>query len=146
MLLLLPSFLCSTYSNLAIDDLPIILCTISSDLIQIFSATSSHNAHLLHTFCTHAIFTIVLAINDKYTSMLCLLNIFPQSPPLALMATQAPTCIRNLHLDSPPGLFSPPLTSMSKNKHAPPELLQNILPLSTMSILEIHQIFNKYSP
>jgi hypothetical protein len=73
--LLLPSLLCSAYSDLAIDDLPTILCTISSELIRIFSAASSHNAHLLHTFCTHAIFTVVLAINDKYTSMRCLLNI-----------------------------------------------------------------------
>ena len=75
MLLLLPSLLGSAYSNLAINDLPTILCTISSDLIRIFSAASSHNAHLFHTFCTHAIFTVVLAINDKYTSMCCLLNI-----------------------------------------------------------------------
>jgi hypothetical protein len=42
--------------------------------------------------------------------------------------------------------LSPPLTSMSKKKHAPPELLQYILPLSTMSSLEIQQIFNNYSP
>jgi hypothetical protein len=78
MLLLLPSLLCSAYSDLAIDDLPTILYTISSELIRIFSATSSHNAHLLHTFCTHAIFIVVLAINDKHTSMHCLLNIFQQ--------------------------------------------------------------------
>jgi hypothetical protein len=42
--------------------------------------------------------------------------------------------------------LSPPLTSMSKKKHATPELLQCILPLSTMSSLEIQQILNKYSP
>jgi hypothetical protein len=40
--------------------------------------------------------------------------------------------------------LSPPLTSMLKKKHAPPELLQYILPLSTMSSFEIQQIFNKY--
>jgi hypothetical protein len=67
MLLLLPSLLCSAYSDLAIDDLPTILCTISSELNQIFSAASSHNAHLLHTFCTHAIFIVVLSINDKHS-------------------------------------------------------------------------------
>jgi hypothetical protein len=42
--------------------------------------------------------------------------------------------------------LSPPLKSMSKKKNAPPELLQYILPLSTMNNLEIQQIFNKYSP
>ena len=47
--------------------LPTILCTISSELIWIFSVTSSHNAHLLHTFCTHSIFIVVLAINDKHS-------------------------------------------------------------------------------
>jgi hypothetical protein len=34
----------------------------------------------------------------------------------------------HMHSDSPPGLFSPPLTSMSKKKHAPPELLQKHTP------------------
>jgi hypothetical protein len=78
MLLLLPSLLCSAYSDFSIDDLPTILCTISFELIRIFSATSSHNSHLLHTFCTHAIFIVVLSINDKHTSMCCLLNICQQ--------------------------------------------------------------------
>ena len=41
-----------------------------------------------------------------------LLSICQQSPPLALMATKAPE------------FFSPPLTLMSKNRHAPPEQLQ----------------------
>jgi hypothetical protein len=41
-------------------------------------------------------------------------------------------------LNSPPRLFSPPLTSMSKKRHFSSDLLQNILPLSTISILEIH--------
>jgi hypothetical protein len=75
MLILIPSLLCSAYSNFSIDDLPTILNTISSELIRIFSATSSHNAHLLHTLCTHAIFIVVLAISDKHTSMRCVLNI-----------------------------------------------------------------------
>ena len=46
------------------------------------------------------------------TSIRYLLSIFQQSPPLALMATKTPK------------FFSPPLTSMSKKRHAPPELLQ----------------------
>jgi hypothetical protein len=78
-MLLLLSLLCSyfsidAYSNLAIDDLPTILCTISSEIIRICSAasshnaaSSSHNARLLHTSCTHAIFVAVLAINDKHS-------------------------------------------------------------------------------
>ena len=65
-------------------------------IYYILSVLISHNAHLLHTFCTHAIFIVVLAINDKKTSMRCLLNICQHSPPLALMATQAPTCIQTL--------------------------------------------------
>jgi hypothetical protein len=78
---------------------------------------SSHNAHLLHTFCTHAIFIVVLAINDKHS----------------LSVKYLPTSINgntstHMHLNSPPGLFSPPLTSMSKKKHAPPELLQKDTP------------------
>ena len=61
------SELCSAYSDLAIDDLPTTLCTISSELIRIFFAVSSHNAHLLHTFYTHAIFIAILSINDKHS-------------------------------------------------------------------------------
>jgi hypothetical protein len=56
-----------------------------------------------------AISTVVLAINDKHT---LLVKLCQQSPPLALMATTTPE------------FFSPPLTSMSKKRHAPPELLQ----------------------
>ena len=96
MLLLLPSLLCSAYSDLAIDDLPTIFCTISSELIQIFSAASSHNAHLLLYVLMPSSLLYLLSM----TSILYLLNIFQQSPSLALMATQEPTCIWSLLLDS----------------------------------------------
>jgi hypothetical protein len=84
-------------------------------------------------------FIVVLAINDKHSLSV---KYFPIISPFGIDGNT----ITHMHSNSPPRLFSPPLTSMSKKKHAPPELLQNILPLSTMSILEIHQIFNKYSP
>jgi hypothetical protein len=59
-------------------------------------------SYQLQTCCSHVIFTI--AINDKHSlSINCLLKIFQQSPPLALMATQAPTCIQIFS----PALFSP---------------------------------------
>jgi hypothetical protein len=128
--LILPSMICQQSSALSL---------LSLFESRIFSATSSHNAHLLHTFCTHAIFIVVLAINDKHSLSV---KYFPTISPFGIDGNTS----THMHSDSPPGLFSPPLTSMSKKKHAPPELLQNILPLSTMSILEIHQIFNKYSP
>jgi hypothetical protein len=113
----------------------------------------------IHYCCTQSITTTttVLAINDKYTLPVhCLLHIYQQSPPLALMATQAPTCIQNqlsfafdysdstlfpkhfdcirlFRLDSIPETFqtrflSPPLTSMSKKKQSSPDLFQKHTP------------------
>jgi hypothetical protein len=121
MLLLLPSLLCSAYSDLAIDDLPTILCTISSKRIRIFSAASSHNANLLRTFYTHAIFITVLAINEKNSLSI---KYLPTISPFGIDGSTS----THMHSDSPPRLFSPPLTSMSKKKHAPPELLQKHTP------------------
>jgi hypothetical protein len=95
MLLLLPCLLCSAYSDLAIDDLPTILCTISSKIIQIFSAASSHNANLLHTFYNHAIFIVVLAINDKHSLSV---KYFPTISPFGIDGNTS----THMHLDSPP--------------------------------------------
>jgi hypothetical protein len=83
-------------------------------------------------------FIVALAINDKHSLSVKYL------PTISPFGIDGNTSI-HMHSDSPPKLFSPPLTSMLKKKHAPPEMLQNILP-PTMSILEIYQIFNKYSP
>lgn len=113
MFLLLLSLLCSTYFDLSIDDLPTILYTISSELNQIFSTTSSHNAHLLHTFCTHTIFIFVLATNENHSLSV---KYLPTISPFGIDGNTS----THMHLESHPRLFSPPLTSMSKKKHAPP--------------------------
>jgi hypothetical protein len=117
---LCPCFAFTAYSDLAINDkltlpdnnLPTILCTISSELIGL--ALQRLPKILLVPVCY--ILPVLMPSSLLYlpsmTSMRYLLNICQQSPPLALMATKAPE------------FFSPPLTSMSKKRHAPPELLQ----------------------
>jgi hypothetical protein len=65
-------------------------------LLNIFQQSSVHSSctYAIRSSCTYAI--------------RCLLNIFQQSPPLALMAIQAPACIRSrMHSD----LFSRTLFS-----------------------------------
>jgi hypothetical protein len=60
--------------------MPTILCTISSDLIElalqrlpklllmpVCSSQTTSGARLLHSSCTQAIIAVVLAINDKHT-------------------------------------------------------------------------------
>jgi hypothetical protein len=114
-MLLLPSLLCSACSDLSIDD----SCQKSSAL-SLLSLFESSLQHLL-TMPIYYILSVLMPSSLLYfpsmTSIHCLLNICQQSPPLALMESNTST---HMHSDSPPGLFSPPLTSMSKKKHAPP--------------------------
>ena len=67
------------------------------------------SAESLHAHFDPAIFTVVLAINDKHT----------------LPVRHLPTISPFWHWwQKAPKFFSPPLTSMSKKRHAPLELLQ----------------------
>ena len=116
---LCPCFAFAAYSNPSINDkltlldnnLPTILCTISSELIGL---ALQHLPKILMVpiyYILPVLMPSSLLYLPSMTSMRYLLNIFQQSPPLALMETKAPE------------FFSPPLTSMSKKRHAPPQLL-----------------------
>ena len=95
--LILPSMT----STLCLLNLPTILCTISSELIEL----ALQRLPKIHLMLVYYILPILVPYSLLYlpsmTSIHCLLNICQQSPPLALMATKA--------LE----LFSPPLTSIS---------------------------------
>jgi hypothetical protein len=92
-------------------------CTQAIITIVLASVSFDHSIFLDLSSIFLLIITVVLKPSSllyfpSMTSICYLLNIFQQSPPLALMATKAPK------------FFSPPLTSMSKKRHAPPDLLQ----------------------
>ena len=62
---------------------------------QVYAACKTCQQSSVHSSCTHAIFTYARLLHSSCTyAIRCLLNIFQQSPPLALMAIQAPACIR----------------------------------------------------
>jgi hypothetical protein len=92
--LILPSM----RSSLCLLNLPTILCTISSELIDLALQRLPKILLILLLVLMPSSFLYL----PSMTSICCMLNIYQQSPPLALMETKAP------------GFFSPPLTSISK--------------------------------
>jgi len=76
MLLLLLSLLFSTYSDLAINDLPTILCTISSELIEL---ALQHLPKILLILIL-VLMPSLLLFFPSMTSICCLLKIYQHCP------------------------------------------------------------------